>query len=173
MVENETRDFDQQQTGQEPDQMLKEENDAPSQLYQYFVHDNCLYLKDPVKGKEFPELKEDTMESNRNDRIPTFNELMDVYKKDPSFFDGFRIGYACGRNGVIDEYGNPCQYDIGYDEGWEDGYDEGYDDGVGSYEGIIRKRIRMRCRPLHPRYAYRRSIQLRHTSDCVKRNGDR
>ena len=70
------------------------------------------------------------MESNRNDRIPTFKELMDVYKKDPSFFDGFRIGYACGRNDVIDEYGNPCQYDIGYDEGWEDGYDEGYDDGV-------------------------------------------
>ena len=57
MVENETHDFDQQQTGQEPDQMLKEENDAPSQLYQYFVHDNCLYLKDPVKGKEYPELK--------------------------------------------------------------------------------------------------------------------
>ena len=57
MVENETHDFDQQRTGQDPDQTLKEENDASSQLYQYFVHDNCLYLKCPVKGKEFPELK--------------------------------------------------------------------------------------------------------------------
>ncbi len=73
------------------------------------------------------------MEINRNDRIPTFSELIDAYNKDPRFYDGFRIGYACGRNDAIDEFGNPCQYDIGYDEGWEDGYDEGYDDAVDDF----------------------------------------
>ena len=44
------------------------------------------------------------MEINRNDRIPTFSELIDAYNKDPRFYDGFRIGYACGSNDAIDQF---------------------------------------------------------------------
>ena len=73
------------------------------------------------------------MESNRNDRITTFSELIDAYNKDPRFYDGFRIGYACGSNDAIDQFGAAGQYETGYDEGWEDGYDEGYDDGVDDF----------------------------------------
>ena len=73
------------------------------------------------------------MESNRNDRIPTFSELIDAYNKDPRFYDGFRIGYACGSNDAIDQFSDLDQCETDYEDGWEDGYDEGYDDAVDDF----------------------------------------
>ena len=73
------------------------------------------------------------MEINRNDRIPTFSELIDAYNKDPRFYDGFRIGYACGNNDAIDQFSDLDQCETDYEDGWEDGYDEGYDDAVDDF----------------------------------------
>ena len=73
------------------------------------------------------------MEINRNDRIPTFSELIDAYNKDPRFYDGFRIGYACGSNDAIDQFCDLDQCETDYEDGWEDGYDEGYDEAVDDF----------------------------------------
>ena len=72
------------------------------------------------------------MESNRNDTLPTIAELMETetYKKDQRFYEGFRIGYACGRSDMDEELEDYYNFDDGYDEGYEDGYKEGHDDAV-------------------------------------------
>jgi hypothetical protein len=82
------------------------------------------------------------MEDNSNCRIPTVAELMETetYKKDRRYFEGFRIGYACGRNDAIDELTDCSAYATGFENGYEagveDGYDEGYEDAVGEILGV-------------------------------------
>ena len=75
------------------------------------------------------------MENNGNDRIPTLEDLMKneafkkVYKRNETFFEGFRIGYRFGRNDAAAEFKESDAYQKGFKDGQEDGYDEGWGDG--------------------------------------------